>query len=97
MLIEGKEGKKGEGGGEKERETGFSGTNFSTEISVADSFPLVFQFICQQQKKGRESWRERERERERKRENCFRSSDYKISTRDLGRGEVERASRKQSP
>ena len=48
MLIEGKEGKKGEGGGEKERETGFSGTNFSTEISVADSFPLMFQFICQQ-------------------------------------------------
>ena len=91
MLIEGKEGKKGEGGGEKERETGFSGTNFSTEISVADSFPLMFQFICQQQKKGRESWRERERE------NCFDSSDYKISTRDLGRGEVERASRKQSP
>ena len=38
-------------------------TNFSTEISVADSFPLVFQFICQQKGGGRRkklkvSWKE---------------------------------------
>ena len=48
MLIEGKEGKKGEGGEKRRGKQEFSGTNFSTEISVADSFPLVFQFICQQ-------------------------------------------------